>query len=231
MTHQTEIDALGSISHDQLLAMLGLQSSINAKVNPDWVKAAYPYLRAAIVEGAEGMEHHGWKWWKAQKLDLPQLQMELVDIWHFILSDFLLRMNDIADAALECMRAQVRREVSGVVRFDDKNYDVAQLDTISKIELLIGLSVARRTSIVLFKALLDDCQMSWAEVFKQYVGKNVLNGFRQDHGYKDGSYRKTWNGREDNEHLSEIIATLDVEDPMFSQRLYTRLVERYAETA
>ncbi|PJI52103.1 dUTPase, partial [Methylobacterium radiotolerans] len=24
------------------------------------------------------MEHYGWKWWKKQTIDLPQVQMELV---------------------------------------------------------------------------------------------------------------------------------------------------------
>lgn len=37
------------------------------------------------------------------------------------------------------------------------------------------------------------------------MGKNVLNRFRQANGYrtaiKEGTYRKLWGGREDNEHL------------------------------
>ena len=62
----------------QAEVMLTLQANMNAKVNPDWIKAGYPYLRAVVVEGAEAMEHHGWKWWKKQECDLQQLQMELV---------------------------------------------------------------------------------------------------------------------------------------------------------
>jgi hypothetical protein len=30
------------------------------------------------------------------------------------------------------------------------------------------------------------------------MGKNILNQFRQDHGYKEGIYIKVWNGEEDN---------------------------------
>src|SRR5690606_41606127 len=47
--------------HDALpiCAMLTLQSRMNARVNPKWVEAAYPYLRAVVVEGAEAMEHRG----------------------------------------------------------------------------------------------------------------------------------------------------------------------------
>ena len=34
----------------------------------------------------------------------------------------------------------------------------------------------------------------------------MLNRFRQNNGYKEGSYKKIWNGREDNEVMSEILS-------------------------
>ena len=49
------------LTEAQATTMLTLQAQMNAKVNPDWIKAAYPYLRAVVVEGAEAMEHRGWK--------------------------------------------------------------------------------------------------------------------------------------------------------------------------
>jgi len=61
------------LTQTQAEVMLTLQANMNAKVNPDWVNTAYPYLRAIVVEGAEAMEHHGWKWWKKQDCDLGQL--------------------------------------------------------------------------------------------------------------------------------------------------------------
>jgi len=36
------------------------------------------------------------------------------------------------------------------------------------------------------------------------VCKNVLNTFRQNHGYKEGRYNKMWAGKEDNLHLYEV---------------------------
>ena len=66
------------LTKNQAETMLILQAGMNAKVNPDWINAAYPYLRAVVVEGAEAMEHRGWKWWKKQHCDLEQLQMELL---------------------------------------------------------------------------------------------------------------------------------------------------------
>ena len=37
--------------------------------------------------------------------------------------------------------------------------------------------------------------MTYDELFSLYIGKNVLNGFRQNNGYKSGEYRKLWQGR------------------------------------
>lgn len=208
----------------QAETMLTLQAQMNAKVNPDWINAAYPYLRAVVVEGAEAMEHRGWKWWKKQDCDLEQLQMELVDIWHFTLSHILLAYRGDQAQALADLLAP---DSATSIRFDDKNYGIADLDLIGKMELNIGLAVARRISLPLFAALLQDCEMDWKELFCQYVGKNVLNFFRQDHGYKQGTYRKLWGGREDNEHLVEIMGTLNSEDSSFQHQLYASLKDRY----
>lgn len=209
----------------QAETMLTLQAQMNAKVNPDWINAAYPYLRAVVVEGAEAMEHHGWKWWKKQERDLAQLQMELVDIWHFTLSHMLLQRDGDQEKALADLLAP---DFTASIRFDGRDYVLADLDLIGKMELMIGLAAARRISLPLFEALLNDCDMDWKELYCQYVGKNVLNFFRQDNGYKQGTYRKLWGGREDNEHLVEIMATLDSEDAKFQHTLYASLKDRYA---
>jgi hypothetical protein len=101
------------------------------------------------------------------------------------------------------------------------------MDLLEKTELLIGFSVFRKISIPLFDAILEDCQMSWDELYRQYVGKNTLNMFRQDYGYKTGEYRKTWrDGREDNEHLAEIALGEDV-TPDYKDVLYQKLLVRY----
>lgn len=213
------------LNKTQAEVMLTLQANMNAKVNPQWITAGYPYLRAVVVEGAEAMEHHGWKWWKKQHCDLEQLQMELVDIWHFTLSHILIEVEGDQAQALTQLMASTSPESE--IIFDNTPYIIKELDLISKIELTIGLAAAKRISTPLFEALLTDCKMDWKELFCQYVGKNVLNFFRQDHGYKEGTYQKEWNGREDNEHLVEIMASLDSEDPDFQHQLYKNLKARY----
>ena len=208
--------------------MLSLQPSMNIKVDPNWVEARYPYLRAVVIEAAEAIEHHGWKWWKKQEKDLPQLQMELIDIWHFILSEILLRNQADQDKSLTALTDSLSdSSTQNVINFDDQHIFINELDLIAKFELLIALSVSRRIELALFASIMTDCEISWTELYCQYVGKNVLNMFRQDKGYKEGTYQKIWNGREDNEYLVEIIGSLDSRRLEFKDEVYAALESAY----
>ena len=213
---------------EQASTMLSLQMNMNAKVDPDWLAARYPYLRAVAIEGAEAIEHHGWKWWKKQEKDLPQLQMELIDIWHFILSEILLRNSGNVNASLAALMILLdSANTQKIIDFDDQQYSIDELDLLTKLELLIALSVVRRIELSLFQSIMSKCQIGWLDLYRQYVGKNVLNMFRQDHGYKDGSYQKIWNGREDNEYLVEIIDSLDPNQAKFKDQVYIALKSSY----
>ena len=198
---------MNTLTETQLVSMLEMQDGMNKKVNPDWVAANNNWHRAIQVEAVEAIEHHGWKWWKKQNCDMAQLRMELVDIWHFILSTVIQNTRgSIRFAAIEMISELSQKSV----QFDNQHYILAKMSLLEKLDLLVGLSAAKRTSLALFNSLLSDCGMSWVELFKQYTGKNVLNIFRQDYGYKAGTYIKIWNGREDNEHLVELLDIIDL---------------------
>ena len=214
------------LTQQQLATMLALQNKMNIKVNPDWLNAGYGYLRAAMVESVEAIEHHGWKWWKAQHKDLPQLQMELVDIWHFALSACIIEFNGDIEASAKSIAAQLALGESSVV-FDGKTYVPVEQSLLDNLELMTGLCAAKRFSVPLFMQIVVQCDMQADELYRQYVGKNVLNFFRQDNGYKEGTYKKEWLGREDNEHLVEIMDNLDSSDPKFSDKVYEGLQARY----
>lgn len=215
------------LSDQQLQTMLQLQARMNSHVDENWLQASYPYLRAVVIEGAEAMEHHGWKWWKHQHLDLAQLQMELIDIWHFLLSDILLRCGGDLDEAVAEIRAAQSHES---LQLDGHDYALSALSLLDKLQLLIATAAVGRNESGLFAAIVGDSGMGWQELFGQYVGKNVLNMFRQDHGYKQGSYHKHWQGREDNEHLVEILQQLDPAQADYQEQIYTALLLRYPAT-
>jgi dimeric dUTPase (all-alpha-NTP-PPase superfamily) len=199
---------------EKILTMLELQNAMNCKVNDDWREAGYPWYRAIWTECAEMLDHYGWKWWKHQKPDMQQVHLELVDIWHFALSDLILHNATLEDAA--------EQAVKGL------NQTVEAADFRSAIEQLAMVSIhSQAADIGRFAAVMRAAELSFEELFKTYMGKNVLNFFRQDHGYKEGSYIKTWNGREDNEYLAEILAKLDANSPEFSNEVYRQLEQAY----
>ena len=218
------------LSSEQASAMFSLQKTMNTKVDPEWIRARYPYLRAVAIEGAEAIEHHGWKWWKKQDKDLAQLQMELIDIWHFLLSEFLLRHEGDEHKALAHLTEHLKAINSqSNLNFDNQNIQVDSCDLIRKLELLIGTAIAGRIELSLFESIMTDCELTWTELYCQYIGKNVLNIFRQDNGYKKGSYKKIWRGKEDNEHLVEILNSLDPSSTDFKEQIYLSLKRAYQQ--
>ena len=210
----------------QLTTMLDLQQKMNTKVNPEWINAGYGFMRAAMVESVEAIEHHGWKWWKAQEKDLPQLQMECVDIWHFALSHILIEYQGDVEASAKVI-AQQLSESETALTFDGNIYEFAQQDLLNNLELMTGLAAAKRFNVSLFMTIIAQCEMSTDTLFEQYVGKNILNFFRQDHGYKEGTYIKEWAGREDNEHLVDVLTALDSTLDNYADAVYEQLSLRY----
>ena len=214
------------LTQQQLNTMLSLQNNMNIKVNPEWLTAGYGYLRAAMVESVEAIDHHGWKWWKAQEKDLPQLQMELVDIWHFALSASIIDYKGDIEATATALASQLA-ENTPHVQFDGQSYSPAGLSLLDNLELMAGLCAAKRFSVPLFMQIVTQSEMTGEELYRQYVGKNVLNFFRQDNGYKAGTYVKTWDGREDNAHLVEVLDSLNMNAPDYADLVYKGLADRY----
>lgn len=216
------------LNKNQLQVMLDMQNNMNSTIHPQWYAQNWNYFRASYLEAAEAVEHHGWKWWKAQKKDLPQLQMEIIDIWHFYLSRYLQVHSGNVDQALEELYRHIEN-ISEVVLFDNKPYEIAKLSTLEKMDLLIGLNAAHRIDLGLFFALMKDCELTPADLNKQYVMKNMLNIFRQKNGYKEGTYHKTWFGQEDNVFLVEEANKLDPEHENYATQLWHNIEKKYHE--
>ena len=201
----------------QLTTMAELQDALNVNVHPQWRTQGHAYYRAIWVECAELLDHFGWKWWKHQTPDLDQVKLEVVDIWHFGLSEL------IRDRRIDATR--VDADVLGA-------FDAVQTpgrDFRAAVETLAERTLASRGfPIDAFCAVMAALPIDLDELFRIYVGKNVLNNFRQANGYKSGDYVKMWQGREDNEHLFELVGTLDARSSGFSVELYRALEARYA---
>ncbi len=199
---------------NQLLVMLEMQDAMNARVNPDWRRADNAWYRAIWTECAEMLDHYCWKWWKHQQPDLEQVQLELVDIMHFAMSDYLLRDDDN-----QAVATRIEQEL-GDPRCGD--------DVRAAIESMARSTIERQSMHFSdFANIMVLIDMDFDQLYRTYVGKNVLNFFRQDHGYKDGSYVKLWDGKEDNEHLAELLADLGSDSADFRDEVYRGLEARY----
>lgn len=211
---------------EQLITMLELQMKMDSSIKTDVPFSHRDYLRAACLEASEAIDHHGWKWWKHQKKNLAQLQMELIDIWHFYFSTYLYRDNLDISSAQKTLDYDLNNDNSKIM-LDNKIYELLHMTILEKLDLLIGLSAVKRTEPIVLMSLCLDCELSPSEIFKQYVQKNTLNLFRQANGYNLGTYKKVWNDKEDNETLVELAAQLNSTDPLYSKKLWTLLDESY----
>lgn len=205
-----------SVAVSQISQMLAMQNAMNEKISVTWRENNYEYYRAIWVECAEMLDHYGWKWWKHQAIDVPQVQLELVDIFHFGLSLRLMVNSDIETVANE-IAAQLLQGSN------EQDFKLA-------LEQLAASAVANREfNVSAFADCMRLIDMDLNELFRQYVGKNTLNFFRQDHGYKQGSYIKVWHGKEDNEVLAETVVSLDASAEDFQQQLYQALAQQYPD--
>ena len=198
----------------QLATMLELQGDMNTKVHAEWRDQDFEWYRAIWVECAELLDHYGWKWWKKQTPDVDQIALELVDIWHFGLSLLLLSGDSV-----ETISNRVIKDFDGQQGSDDFAIDLE--------EFTAQTLVTKEFDIAGFARLMDGIKMDFETLYVGYVGKNVLNFFRQDNGYQDGSYHKQWGGKEDNEHLVEIVAQLDTAAATFKDDLYSQMQSTY----
>lgn len=212
---------MSQLTKTMLVQMLQLQDKVNSKIDPVWKLTKNPFHRAIYMEAAEAIEHHGWKWWKKQTPNMPAVHMELVDIWHFVLSELMLNGDDYETISDDIL-------LSGCLNSEHLVPDVVML-----LESLMAASIGQRKFDIVtdFSALISATGFSWDELYKWYIGKNVLNTFRQDNGYKEGTYVKVWkDGREDNDHLTDILnGVKTINEQTFYDDLYRLIHQAYID--
>jgi dimeric dUTPase (all-alpha-NTP-PPase superfamily) len=207
----------GGSLRQALINMLTLQDKMNSRVHEQWIVQDFQWYRAIWIECGELIEHFGYKWWKKQETDLEQVRLEVIDIWHFGMSALFTGDKDIEQIA-----GEIEAEWAFV---EAANLGVQQATE----ELALHSLQTKGFSPSRFWELMLSAGLDFDSLYSAYVGKNVLNFFRQDNGYKDGSYVKNWAGKEDNEHLVELVTLLDKNAVDFSDQVYRALATRYQE--
>ena len=203
----------GEALREKIKEMLDLQNKINEKVHPHWREQNFEWYRAIWVECAELLDHYGWKWWKKQSPNQAQIELELVDIWHFGLS-ILLSNYDIEKSTSLISEGMIDQNGSGKFRENLEDFTSNTLQT-------------RSFDLKRFNQVMNDVGLTFEKLYVGYISKNVLNSFRQDKGYQAGTYIKDWGGIEDNEYLIRLASKMDPKSENFSSELYTLMEKEY----
>lgn len=179
------------------------------------------------------IDSFGWKHWKgiAQETDYANLQIEIVDVWHFVMSLVLEFAHKTASESIE----ELVERISLTPEYQKINSDAALAFGSDEL-LLFRIENVMRLSLIpvspeMIGALIEEFfelahlgALNSTQLYRLYVGKNILNQFRQDHGYKEGSYIKVWNGEEDNVVMKRAW---DENPDMTPAQLYDALKSAY----
>jgi dimeric dUTPase (all-alpha-NTP-PPase superfamily) len=245
----------------QLEVMLKLQDDLNTKVNPNWKLANNDWLRATWIECAELMDQVGYKWWKKQSPNVKQAQYEMIDNFHFLMSYLMILENkyqedlelfgyffkaidsleDGIESALE-FKHEILSDNDPLLYVEKFAYQVLNEQRNAKrTSLHKKIKVSDQSELV--GAFFDACislDLSFDELYTMYISKNVLNIFRQDKGYKTGTYIKQWPSPieynstvEDNVILEAFLdnpstkEVLETRPEVFFEYLYKYLEDNY----
>jgi len=223
-----------------LTEMFQLQQKLNDDTNGlGWEKGynkherIINWRRCIYMECAELIDSFNWKHWKDINIepDWDNIIIELVDIWHFIMS---LGLEEYKNKSLGDIQ-DIIDYVADTKYFDEFCTDSitpSNDDALSIINSIEHMMKDTMTQANFYKIVDDffsaavECGLDMDTLYKYYLGKNILNGFRQDNGYKEGSYKKIWKGQEDNDVMMKM---LEADDSLTANTLYAKLKEAYAE--
>lgn len=199
---------------NKLLCMLELQQKLNDATNGEgWEKGMTKngkkinWRRCITMESAEMIDSFGWKHWKSitQATDYENLQIEIVDVWHFVMSLVLEFTHNNGAESIGELAERISKtpeyqklNTESLLSFGNDDLLMAKIENVMRLSLIpispemIGALIEEFFDLAYMGAL------NATQLYRLYVGKNILNQFRQDHGYKEGHYIKMWNGIEDN---------------------------------
>lgn len=216
----------------QITEMLELQNKLNNFTNGDNWKSGMTnkgksinWKTAIFCETAELIDSTPWKHWKniEGKSDIDNIKIETIDNYHFLMSDWLIE-NEIPVLA-DMINAIFEQNLAvKVFDFQELNKTAKKLALVSLEADVNEKPIDVESSVTSFALLMNEAQLSFTELYEIYISKNVLNVFRQNNGYKEGTYKKEWGDVEDNVVLTNIKSKLT---SLTYENLYAELEKEY----
>jgi dimeric dUTPase (all-alpha-NTP-PPase superfamily) len=226
---------------NKLEIMLNMQESLNIltsgknwknKITNKGKKISWD--RCIYMELCELIDSTSWKHWKNinESIDIDNILIELVDIWHFMLSK-LLENNKKKDI-LKIIQNEYDDDINYKTTSKNEIKQEFILQSSERFLKVLILDDNTKTSYINilkeFFTLCANCSLSYEWLYKLYIGKNALNKFRQDNGYKEGLYKKIWNINnlelEDNVVMQGILNN-NVNCELTLKYVYDKLKEIY----
>ena len=207
---------------DQAYDMFRLQAEANDMMSTDWRTSSndeIAYYRAAVVEAFEAMTAYGYKWWKKETPNMDHVEMELIDILHFDMSDALRQMYIDLAGDYSDLEARMRVAANDYFNVDrvsvfvpgraDASFDELPFQSFLD-EYAKSLLSYQCGSFSHLALLFNKMGMSANLVYGMYMGKNGLNKFRAANGQKEGRYNRQWYpDRDDNDCLMAYLNQCD----------------------
>lgn len=220
----------------EISQLFRMQDTLNSYIHPEWKLQGFNWNDAIVDECQEILGHLGWKWWKENYQcgitadNKAQLKLEVIDLLHFVVSKAAqpewFDLTDIENFTTYINLPYLQNLEAG-----------AELEMIAR-----DLRSGNSNNVICISHMAHILEMTKEEILSTYLHKYVLNKFRQDHGYKDGTYDKHWelnifrNGiqavpvmMEDNEVLAAVVEYLNgrIDISINEHSLYMELEFRY----
>lgn len=213
-----------------------LQNSFNSKVDKEWFKNNFDWNTAIFIETAEAINSLAWKWWKKENNNLINLEIELVDIYHFLISKIIDELEFDKNKLESHFLANVGFINSFEIKKDKMVVDFNNRENVIKYVKKLRsfgsqFDIIKNNSMYFLFNFFDlwyETGNDIIDLLKKYRAKNALNFLRQNNGYKEGTYIKIWNDKEDNEFVWEYIKNKDLNEN-FLDDLYKELTIYYKE--
>jgi len=212
----------------KFLEMFTLQDKLNTNTNGKNWKSGITnkgkeinWNRCIYMEAAEAIDSFPtWKHWKNidAKPNWDNLKIEIVDIWHFIMSEMIVKYG-IEESVERCYYFY------DTTNFKQLAKKFSMFDILE--DIMLDSLLKRVPYEMFFVAVRKIKNFNMDDIYSLYIGKNCLNQFRQEHGYKEGTYIKEWNGKEDNVYMQNLMK----DNPSMNyDELYASLEEIYRNT-
>jgi len=203
----TEDDIMNQTGFDMKAfhEMVNLQTELNNKVDPNWKTNNLDWTMASLLEAGELLDSFDWKWWKSGQTDWENVEIEVIDLWHFQIARMIeVNQSDII-APLLIQADIVHKDY--VINKDTLENEIKEMFTKKFIPNLLNENHLGTTMDLI--QIWYKLGYTSSDLFTLYRMKYVLNIFRQDHGYKEGTYLKIWNGVEDNVAAQNLLENID----------------------